>query len=58
MELLLLEPPDYGVPIPGIYVIDDDGTNVVAGPFVSETAAIAWINKRQATLNQDHLAPA
>ena len=39
-RLLELEPPDYGVHTTGIYVIDDDGIGVRAGPFESETAAI------------------
>jgi hypothetical protein len=40
MELLELEPPQYGVRISGIYVIDDDGIATLAGPFGSEPAAI------------------
>jgi hypothetical protein len=47
MELLQLEPPDYGVRIMGIYLIDDDGIGVCAGPFDSETAAIGWIDQRR-----------
>jgi hypothetical protein len=58
MELLQLEPPDYCVHSSGIYVIDDDGIAVVAGPFDSEIAAVAWITQRQERLNQDHLPPA
>ena len=50
MELLQLEPPDYGVCTMGIYIIDDDGIGVCAGPFDSETAAIGWIDQRQETL--------
>jgi hypothetical protein len=50
MELLQLEPPDYGVNIPGIYVINDDGISVLAGPFESETVAIRWIDQRQEIL--------
>jgi hypothetical protein len=50
MELLQLEPPDYGVPVTGIYIIDDDGVAVFAGPFESETAAIGWIDRRQEML--------
>jgi hypothetical protein len=50
MELLLLEPPDYGVHTIGIYVIDDDGIGVFAGPFESEAAALRWIEERQETL--------
>jgi hypothetical protein len=50
MELLQLEPPDYGVRTMGIYIIDDDGIGVCAGPFDSETAAIGWIDQRQETL--------
>ena len=50
MELLQLEPPDYGVRAMGIYIIDDDGIGVCAGSFDSETAAIGWIDQRQETL--------
>jgi hypothetical protein len=50
MELLHLEPPDYGVRTIGIYIIDDDGIGVCAGPFDSETAAIGWIDQRQEAL--------
>jgi hypothetical protein len=47
MELLELDSPSYGVGTPGIYIIDDDGEHVCAGPFDSEIAAIAWIDLRQ-----------
>lgn len=47
MELLELDSPSYGVSTPGIYIIDDDGERVCAGPFDSEIAAIAWIDLRQ-----------
>ena len=50
MELLQLEPPDYGVHTMGIYVIDDDGIGICAGPFDSETAAIGWIDQRHEML--------
>jgi hypothetical protein len=50
MELLDLEPPDYGVHTTGIYIIDDDGISVLAGPFESETVAIGWIDRRQEIL--------
>jgi hypothetical protein len=52
MELLDLQPPDYGVRSTGIYIIDDDGIRIFAGPFDSETAAITWIIHRQEDLNQ------
>ena len=52
MELLQLEPPDYGVPTTGIYIIDDDGIGVCAGPFDSETAALRWIDQRQENLTR------
>jgi hypothetical protein len=55
MELLQLEPPHHNVRISGIYVIDDDGTEVIAGPFESETAAINWIELRQEVLNNTRL---
>lgn len=47
MELLDLVPPDFGVSAAGLYIIDDDGLRPLAGPFTSETAAIAWIVQRQ-----------
>jgi hypothetical protein len=52
MELLDLQPPDYGVRNTGIYIIDDDGLCVFAGPFESEPTAIAWIIQRQETINR------
>ena len=50
MELLQLEPPDYGVCTMGVYMIDDDGIGICDGPFDSETAAIGWIDQRQEML--------
>lgn len=47
MELLLLDPPDHGAHSTGIYIIGDDGIDICAGPFDSETAAIQWIVLRQ-----------
>jgi hypothetical protein len=47
MELLDLVPPDLGVTAAGLYIIDDDGLRPLAGPFASESAAIAWIVQRQ-----------
>jgi hypothetical protein len=38
--------------LPGIYIIDDDGLRVFAGPFASEATAIAWIIQRQETMNR------
>lgn len=43
MEILQLAPADFGVPVAGIYVIDDDGEDVLAGPFGSESDALLWI---------------
>ena len=37
MELLELDSPSYGVSTPGIYIIDDDGERVCAGPFDSKS---------------------
>jgi len=54
MELLDLQPPDYGVHHTGIYVIDDDGLRICAGPFESEATAIAWIILRREALNRHH----
>ncbi len=51
MELLELQPPHYGVRASGIYIIDDEGTRVIAGPFQSEVTAIDWIELRQQALN-------
>lgn len=51
MELLQLEPPHYGVRASGIYVINDDGTSVLAGPFETEFAAIIWIELRHEALS-------
>jgi hypothetical protein len=51
MELLELEPPDYGVHASGIYVIDDNGTGILAGPFESEAMAIMWIDRRREMSN-------
>jgi hypothetical protein len=52
MELLELDPPSYGVTTRGIYIVDDDGEQVFAGPFDSEIAAIAWIDLRQQNIAQ------
>jgi hypothetical protein len=52
VELLELDPPSYGVSTRGIYIIDDDGEQVFAGPFDSEIAAIAWIDLRQQNIVQ------
>jgi hypothetical protein len=43
-------PLHYGVTATGIYIVDDDGTDVLAGPFDSETAALVWIAQRQENL--------
>jgi hypothetical protein len=58
MELLDLQPPEYGVHGTGIYIIDDDGRHVCAGPFGSEATAIAWIILHQKTLTRDRSARA
>ena len=52
MELLQLGPPEYGVRTVGIYIIDDDGTGICAGPFDSETDAIGWIDQREEMLSR------
>ena len=36
-KLLELDSPSYGVSTPGIYIIDDDGERVCAGPFDSKS---------------------
>lgn len=43
MELLDLWPGEHGVAVPGIYVLDDEGEEVLAGPFRSEREAVGWI---------------
>jgi hypothetical protein len=48
MELLELTPPDFGVERSGIYVLDDNGTLVLAGPFSDEAAALTWIEQTRA----------
>ena len=45
MELLDLAPSQLGVTDSGIYVVDDDGAQVLAGPFTDETEALAWIEQ-------------
>jgi len=52
MELLKLVPPEFGVAEPGVYVIDDDGAGIYAGPFDDETGALAWIEQRQRRLSR------
>ena len=47
MELLELMPPEFGVSESGVYVVDDDGVQVRAGPFDNDGAALAWIERRQ-----------
>jgi hypothetical protein len=44
MEILELTPCELGVDSAGVYVVDDDGQHVLAGPFASEIAALIWIN--------------
>ena len=41
MEVLELDPPQLGVAEAGIFVADDDGTTILAGPFQHETEALA-----------------
>jgi hypothetical protein len=55
MELLQLDPTEYGVHSTGIYIIDDDGIKVCAGPFDTETAAIASIEAHRETMQCIHL---
>ncbi len=43
MELLYLFPPRSGVRLSGIYVLDDDGERVLAGPFMNARNAVRWI---------------
>ncbi len=48
MELLELDPLQLGVTDTGVYVVDDEGAVILAGPFAHETDAIAWIVQIQA----------
>ena len=43
MELLHLSPPQHGVHLSGIYVLDDEGDQVLAGPFAAPRKAVLWI---------------
>jgi len=43
MELLNLSLNQFEVTIPGIYVMNDEGIGVIAGPFVNESEALFWI---------------
>jgi hypothetical protein len=52
MELLELIPPEFGVAEPGVYVVDDDGAQVRAGPFPNDAVALAWIEQRQCRLSR------
>jgi hypothetical protein len=36
-----------GVHITGIYIVDDDGIHIFAGPFESETTAPNWLEQPQ-----------
>ena len=44
MEILELSPGELGVDSAGVYVVDDGGRHVLAGPFATEIAALVWIN--------------
>jgi hypothetical protein len=54
MELLELQPPEYGVQTSGIYIIDDDGRQVCAGPFPTATDAIVSIESSLRILRPHH----
>ena len=43
MELLELNPPEFGIAVPGVYVLDDAGAAICAGPFETDIVALAWI---------------
>lgn len=43
MELLSLRWGEHGVAVPGIYVLDDEGEEILAGPFRTEADAVGWI---------------
>lgn len=43
MEVTYLQPREFGVNEEGFYVVDDD--DVLAGPFDTEDAAEAWVER-------------
>jgi hypothetical protein len=45
VEVLDLTSEQEGAPVPGIYVIDDEGVGVMAGPFLNEAEALRWIER-------------
>ena len=62
MELLHLSPPHLGVRLPGIYVLDDEGDRVLAGPFAAAREAVTWIEmtapaRRAATKRSEAASP-
>ncbi len=62
MELLYLSPPRSGVRLSGIYVLDDEGERVLAGPFMSLREAVRWIEmtapaRQEATKRSEAVSP-
>lgn len=62
MELLYLSPPRSDVRLPGIYVMDDDGERVLAGPFMATRDAVRWIEmtapaRQEATKRSEAASP-
>ncbi|MDQ2741068.1 MAG: hypothetical protein M3Z66_02025 [Chloroflexota bacterium] len=45
MEVCDLSPGEFGVTVAGIYVVNEDGDRVLAGPFGAEADALAWIDR-------------
>ena len=45
LEILDLAPGLLGVAVAAIYVVDDEGRVVVAGPFESSREAVRWIER-------------
>jgi hypothetical protein len=43
VEVLDLLADQLGAPMVGVYVIDDGGDVIIAGPFASDAEALRWI---------------
>ncbi len=62
VELLYLSPPRSGLRLSGIYVLDDEGERVLAGPFMSPRDAVRWIEmtapaRQEATKRSEAASP-
>ena len=45
MEVLNLRVGQFGAPTTGIFVLDDGGNVIVAGPFATDAEALRWIEQ-------------